>query len=100
MCLILYRAVSLRRVRRNNPYQITFRGEMMFQNSKRFVKLLSVSVPDTRGLCSVHVIPFFELEFFLIVESMSGYFAGEFADGTPHLRAMLVHTFSSETEID
>ena len=55
------------------------------------MKLLSVSVPDTRGLCSVHVIPFFELEFFLIVESMFGYFAGEFADGTPHLRAMLVH---------
>ena len=31
---------------------------------------------------------------------MIGYFADEFADGTFHLRAMLVHAFSSGIEIN
>ena len=83
MCLIV---VSLRKV--------------CCKASKRFAKLLSVSVPNTRGFYSVHVIPFFELGFFLITVTMIGYFADEFADGTFHLRAMLVHAFSSGIEIN
>ena len=73
---------------------------MFFKTSKRFVKLLSVSVPDTRGLYSVRAMPFFELGFFLIAVSMTGFLADEFADGKPHLRAMLVHAFYSGIEIN
>ena len=62
------------------------------------MKLLSVSVPDTRGLYSVHLMPFFELEFFLFV-SIIGCFADKFVDGKPYLGAMLVHVFSSGAEI-
>ena len=42
--------------------------------------------------------PFFELEFFLFV-SIIGCFADKFVDGTRHLGVMLVHIFSSGTEI-
>ena len=59
------------------------------------MKLLSVSVPDTCGLYSVHVMLFFELWFFLTIVSMIGWFSDEFADGIPLLQAMLVHAFSS-----
>ena len=64
------------------------------------MKLLSVSVPDTQRFYSVHVMPFFELEFFLIAVSMIGCLANGFADSKPHLRAMLVHKFSSGIEIN
>ena len=47
----------------------------------------------------MHVMPFCEFEFFLIVVSMTGFFADEFADGTPHHRAMLVHTVFSALEL-
>ena len=54
---------------------------MLFQNFKRFLKLLSVSVPDTRGLYSVHVMPFFDLGFFLIAVYIIDFLADEFVDG-------------------
>ena len=47
----------------------------------------------------MHVMPFCEFGFFLIVVSMNGCFADEFADGTPHHRAMLVHAVSSALEL-
>ena len=47
------------------------------------MKLLSVSVPNIRGLYSVHVMPFFKLGFYFIAASMIGCFADEYADGTP-----------------
>ena len=64
------------------------------------MKLLSVSAPDTRGLYSVHVIPFLELGFFLIAVSKIGCLTDEFAGAKPYLRAMLVHAFSSGIEIN
>ena len=66
------------------------------------MKLLSVSLPDTCGLYNVYVMPFFELGFFSYnwLFPMIGYLAVEFADGTPDLRAMLVHDFSSGIEIN
>ena len=48
----------------------------------------------------MHVIPFFELGFFLIAVSMIGCLADEFAEGTPYLRGMLVHAFSSGMKIN
>ena len=47
------------------------------------MKLLSVSVPNIRGLYSVHVMSLFKLGFYLIAVSMIGCFADEYADGTP-----------------
>ena len=60
---------------------------VVVKSSKRFVKLLSASVSDTRGLSSVHVVPFFELGFFVIAMSMIGCFADEFADDTPQVHS-------------
>ena len=83
-----------------NSVKLLLKVKCCFKTSRRFVKLLSLSVPDTSGLYSVHEIPFYEFRFFLIVVSVTGCFADAFADGTPHLRAMLVHAFSSGIEIN
>ena len=83
--LIVYRAVSLRRVCSSNPCKTTFKGETLFKTPRRFVKILSVSVPHTGGLHKVHLMSFFELGFFLVVVSRIGCLAVEFADGTTHL---------------
>ena len=82
------------------PVKLLLEVKCCFKTSRRFVKLLSVSVPENCGLYSVHVMPFFELEFFLIAASLISCFADEFADGASHLRAMLVHAFSSGIKIN
>ena len=75
------------------PVKLLLEVKCGFKTSKPFVKLLSVlsfvkllSVPDTRGLYSVHVVPFFELGFFLIAVSMTGCLADEFVDGKPQFK--------------
>ena len=83
--LIVYRAAFLRKVCSSNPCKTTFKGQTLFKIPRRFVKILSVSVPDTGGLHKAHVISFFELRFFLVVVSKIGCFAVESADGTTHL---------------
>ena len=99
MCLILYKAVFLEMFAAIIPVKLLLEVKCCFKTSKQFVKLLPVSVPDICGLYSVQVMSFFELRFFGTAAPMTGCFADEFADGTAHLRSMLVHAFSSGIEI-
>ena len=75
------------------PVKLLLEMKCCFKTSKPFVKLLPVlsfvkllSVPETRGLYSVHVMLFFELGFFLIAVSMIGCLADGFVDGKPQFK--------------